>query len=122
IDAGFIQKEIQDAAYRYQLEIERKERIIVGLNEFGIKEERPGKLLTVDPKIEKNQRKRLAALRRKRDGRAVSAALSSLDKACRGKENVMPPILSAVKSYATIGEISDVMRGVFGAYRGKVTL
>ncbi|MBI5341756.1 MAG: methylmalonyl-CoA mutase family protein [Deltaproteobacteria bacterium] len=122
IDAGFIQKEIQDAAYRYQQEIERKERIVVGLNEFGIREERPGKLLTVDPKIEKNQRKRLAGLRRKRDGRAVSAALASLEKACRGKDNVMPPILSAVKAYATIGEISDVMRSVFGAYRGKVTV
>ena len=122
IDAGFVQKEIQDAAYRYQLEIERKDRIIVGLNEFAIREERPDKLLTVDPRIEKNQRKRLADLRRKRDGRAVSAALVSLEKACRGKENVMPPILSAVKAYATIGEISDVMRGVFGTYRGKVTL
>jgi methylmalonyl-CoA mutase N-terminal domain/subunit len=122
IDAGFIQKEIQDAAYRYQQEIERKERIVVGLNEFAIKEERPDKLLTVDPKIEKNQRKRLADLRRKRDGKAVSSALALLEKACRGKENVMAPILSAVKAYATIGEISDVMRGVFGSYRGKVTL
>ncbi len=122
IDAGFIQKEIQDAAYRYQQEIERKDRVIVGLNEFAIKEERPDKLLTVDPKIEKNQRKRLADLRRKRDGGAVSSALASLEKACRGRENVMTPILAAVKAYATIGEISDVMRGVFGAYRGKVTV
>ncbi|MBI5419331.1 MAG: methylmalonyl-CoA mutase family protein [Deltaproteobacteria bacterium] len=122
IDAGYVQKEIQDAAYRYQQEIERKERIIVGLNEFEVKEDGPGKLLTVDPTIEKGQRKRLAELRRKRDNDAVKEALSSLAKACRGKANVMPPILSAVSAYATIGEISDVMRGVFGTYRGKVTV
>jgi methylmalonyl-CoA mutase N-terminal domain/subunit len=122
IDAGYVQKEIQEAAYRYQQEIERKERIIVGLNEFAVEEDGPGKLLTVNPGIEKNQRKRLAALRRKRDDVAVRAALSSLEKACRGKENVMPSILSAVRAYATIGEISDVMRVVFGVYRGKVTV
>jgi methylmalonyl-CoA mutase N-terminal domain/subunit len=122
IDAGYVQKEIQEAAYRYQQEIERKERIIVGLNEFGVAEDGTPKLLTVDPGIEKGQRKRLAELRRKRDNRAVRAALSSLEKACGGKENVLPPILSAVRAYATIGEISDVMRGVFGVYRGKVTV
>jgi methylmalonyl-CoA mutase N-terminal domain/subunit len=122
IDAGYVQKEIQDAAYRYQQEIERKERIIVGVNEFEVKGGRPEKLLTVDPRIEKGQRKRLAGLRKKRDDRAVREALASLEKACGGKENVMPPILSAVRAYATIGEISDVMRGVFGAYRGKVTV
>jgi methylmalonyl-CoA mutase N-terminal domain/subunit len=122
IDAGYVQKEIQDAAYRYQQEIERKDRIIVGVNDFEVSEERPDKLLTVDPRIEKGQRKRLAELRRKRDDRAVRDALASLDKACRGKGNVMTPILAAVKAYATIGEISDVMRGVFGTYRGKVTV
>ncbi|NJD62115.1 MAG: methylmalonyl-CoA mutase [Deltaproteobacteria bacterium] len=122
IDAGYVQKEIQDAAYRYQQEIERKDRIIVGLNEFEVREDGPGKLLTVDPGIEKAQRKRLAELRRKRDRSALGAALASLEKACRGKGNVMPPILSAVRAYATIGEISDVMRGVFGVYRGKATV
>jgi methylmalonyl-CoA mutase N-terminal domain/subunit len=122
IDAGYVQKEIQDAAYRYQQEIERKERIIVGVNEFEVQGGRPEKLLTVDPRIEKGQRKRLAELRKKRDDRAVREALASLGKACGGKENVMPPILSAVRAYATIGEISDVMRGVFGTYRGKVTV
>jgi methylmalonyl-CoA mutase N-terminal domain/subunit len=122
IDAGYVQKEIQDAAYRYQQEVERKERIIVGVNDFTVAEESPSKLLTVDPKIEKGQRKRLAELRRKRDNRAARAALASLEKACRGKDNVMPSILSAVRAYASIGEISDVMRGVFGVYRGKVTV
>ncbi len=122
IDAGYIQREIQDAAYRYQQEIERKERVVVGLNEFTIEEKSQGKLLTVDPKVEKEQRKRLADVRRRRDGKAVREALARLEKSCRGEDNVMPPILAAVRSYATIGEISDVMRGVFGTYRGKVTV
>jgi methylmalonyl-CoA mutase N-terminal domain/subunit len=122
IDRGYVQKEIQDAAFRYQQEIERKERIIVGMNEFEIREPKPENLLTVDPKIEKGQRQRLAALRRKRDSRAVQGRLSELEQACRGKDNLMPPILAAVKIYATLGEISDVMRGVFGPYRGKITI
>jgi methylmalonyl-CoA mutase N-terminal domain/subunit len=122
IDRGYVQKEIQDAAFRYQQEIERRERIIVGVNEFEIREPKPENLLTVDPKIEKGQRQRLAALRRKRDSRAVRDRLSELEQACRGKDNLMPQVLAAVKAYATLGEISDVMRGVFGAYRGKITI
>jgi methylmalonyl-CoA mutase N-terminal domain/subunit len=122
IDRGFVQKEIQDAAFRYQQEIERKDRIIVGMNEFTIRESKPKNLLTVDPKIGKAQRRRLAALRKKRDGRTVRDSLSALEKACRGKANLMPPILQAVKARATLGEISDVMRGVFGTFRGKITI
>ncbi|MGE5663937.1 MAG: methylmalonyl-CoA mutase, partial [Deltaproteobacteria bacterium] len=122
IDAGFVQKEIQDAAFRYQQEIERKERIIVGVNDFAIRERKSRKLLTVEPKIEKDQRRRLASLRGKRDNKAVRASLGRLEKACRGTDNVMEPILEAVRVYATLGEISDVMRSVFGTYRGKVTL
>ena len=122
IDRGFVQKEIQDAAFRYQQEIERKDRIIVGMNEFTVREPRPENLLTVDPKIEKAQRRRLANLRKKRDNRAVRDRLSDLEKACRGKSNLMPPIVAAVTACATLGEISDVMRGVFGTYRGKITI
>jgi methylmalonyl-CoA mutase N-terminal domain/subunit len=122
VDAGYIQKEIQDAAYRYQLEVERKERIIVGVNEFAVKEPPPSGLLKVNPRIEKEQRKRLVALRKRRDGKAVLAALGELSSACRGKRNVMEPILDAVRSYATLGEISDVMRSVFGTHQGKVTV
>jgi len=122
IDRGFVQKEIQDAAFRYQQEIERKDQIIVGMNEFTIRESKPTSLLTVDPKIEKAQRQRLAALRKKRDSRAVRDALSVLEKSCRGRENLMPPVLAAVKARATLGEISDVMRGVFGTFRGKITI
>ena len=122
IDRGYVQKEIQDAAFRYQQEIERKDRIIVGMNEFTIREPKPENLLTVNPKIEKGQRKRLADLRRKRDGRVVRDRLSGLERACRGKENIMPFILEAVTAYATLGEISDVLREVFGTYRGKITV
>ncbi|MBI5905871.1 MAG: methylmalonyl-CoA mutase family protein [Deltaproteobacteria bacterium] len=122
VDAGYIQKEIQDAAYRYQLEVERKDRIIVGVNEFAVKESPPEKLLTVDPRIEKEQRKRLASLRRRRDAAAVRAALADLASACRWKRNVMGPILESVRAYATLGEISDVMRSVFGTHQGKVTV
>jgi len=122
IDRGYVQKEIQEAAFRYQQEIERKDRVIVGMNEFTIREPKPENLLTVDPKIEKGQRKRLADLRRKRDGRVVRERLSGLERACRGTENIMPFILEAVTAYATLGEISDVLREVFGTYRGKITV
>jgi methylmalonyl-CoA mutase N-terminal domain/subunit len=122
VDSGYVQKEIQDASYRYQLEVERKDRIVVGVNEFTVKEPPPEKLLKVDPRIEKDQRKRLAALRKRRDDRSVRSALDDLAAACRGKENVMTPILTAVRAYATLGEISDVMRSVFGTHRGKVTV
>jgi methylmalonyl-CoA mutase N-terminal domain/subunit len=122
VDAGYIQREIQDAAYRYQLEVERKDRVIVGVNGFVVKESPPDKLLKVNPRIEKEQRKRLASLRKRRDGAAVRAALGDLASACRGKRNVMGPILEAVRAYATLGEISDVMRSVFGTHQGKVTV
>jgi len=92
------------------------------MNEFTVREPRPENLLTVDPKIEKAQRRRLANLRKKRDNRAVRDRLSDLEKACRGKSNLMPPIVAAVAACATLGEISDVMRGVFGTYRGKITI
>jgi methylmalonyl-CoA mutase, N-terminal domain len=122
IDRGYIQKEIQDAAFRYQQEIERKEQVIVGVNAFEVEESKPEKLLTVDPKVEREQRKRLSALRERRDASAVGAALNALEIACRGKENLMPKILVAVKAYATLGEISDVLRKVYGTYQGKITV
>jgi methylmalonyl-CoA mutase, N-terminal domain len=122
VDAGYIQKEIQDAAYRYQLEVERKERIIVGVNEFAVREAPPEGLLRVNPRIEREQRRRLGALRKRRDGKAVRASLDALAAACRGQRNVMEPILDAVRAYASLGEISDVMRAVFGIHQGKVTV
>jgi len=122
IEAGYIQKEIHDAAYRYQQEVERRERIVVGVNAFRIEEGPPPRLLAVDPRIEREQKRRLASLRRRRDRRAVQAALARVEAACRGRDNVMPPILDAVRAYATLGEISDVMRGVFGSYQGRAAV
>ncbi len=122
VDAGYIQKEIQDAAYRYQLEVEGKERVIVGVNKFTAKEPPPEGLLKVNPRIEREQRRRLVSLRKRRDNKAVLSALGELASACRGKRNVMEPILDAVRAHATLGEISDVMRSVFGTYQGKVTV
>jgi methylmalonyl-CoA mutase N-terminal domain/subunit len=92
------------------------------VNDFVVQEGKPGSLLKVDPRVEKEQRKRLVALRKRRDAVAVHAALRDIESACRGKRNVMGPILSAVRAYATLGEISDVMRSVFGTHQGKVTV
>ncbi len=119
IEEGYVQREIQDSAYRYQIEVEKKERVIVGLNDFVIIEAPPENLLKVDPEIEKDQRERLEALRKKRNADSVEGALLSLKNAATGSDNLMYPILEAVEAYATIGEISDVMRSVFGEYRSS---
>src|SRR3990172_79218 len=93
VDSGYIQKEIQDAAYRYQLQIERKEQVVVGVNDFVVQEGKPDNLLKVDPRVEKNQRKRLSALRKRRGGAAVRAALGGGEAARRGEADGMRPIL-----------------------------
>jgi len=116
IENGYMQKEIQDSAYRYQKAVEAKERIVVGVNAFEIKEEKPKGLLRVDPSVAEAQKARLKALRARRDGRAVSATLKAVEDAAKSGANLVPPILGAVKSYATIGEICDVLRNVFGVY------
>ncbi|HRY55493.1 MAG TPA: methylmalonyl-CoA mutase family protein [Spirochaetia bacterium] len=117
IEQGYVQQEIQDAAYRYQMEVEKGERVVVGLNKFQIQEPKPKGLLRVDPSVGEAQVKRLHALKAKRDNAAVKAALADLETAAKGDANLMPPILAAVKAYATEGEICDVLRGVFGEYR-----
>lgn len=122
IEKGYIQEEIMDAAYYYQREVEDEKRIIVGMNQFKIEEEAPKDLLKVDPIVGKMQREKLAKLRSERDNAQVEANLSSLRKACEGQENVMPYILEAVRSYATLGEICGVMREVFGEYQQSVNL
>ncbi len=119
IEMGYIQQEIQDSAYRYQLEVEKKERIIVGVNAFQIDSSPPENLLKVDPEIERRQRERLRKLRENRDNGVVETSLKRLEDACRGNDNVMYPILEAVEAYATIGEICQVMRGVFGEYASR---
>jgi methylmalonyl-CoA mutase N-terminal domain/subunit len=116
IEKGFVQKEIGAAAYQYQREIEAGTRVVVGLNKFQVKEERPSDLLKVDPAVGERQVARLKELKSTRDNAAVEKALAELKKAAEGDANLMPPILTAVKALATLGEICDTMRAVFGEY------
>ncbi len=122
IDKGYIQKEIMEAAYQYQKEIETGKRIVVGMNKYQIEEPRPKGLLRVDPTVGEQQQQKLVELRSKRSGEAVNAALAHLRAVCGSQENVMPAILDAVKAYATLGEICGVMREVFGEYEQSVIL
>ena len=122
IDMGYIQKEISDSAYKYQMEIESLDRIVVGVNKFHVDEEPPKGLLRVDPIVGEMQKKKIADVKASRNNDAVKKALEDLRKACEGTENVMPFILSAVKEYATLGEICGVMREVFGEYEQAVLL
>jgi methylmalonyl-CoA mutase N-terminal domain/subunit len=122
IEKGFIQREIQDSAYRYQREIERGERVVVGLNRFQVQEEKPKNLLRVDPALRLSQIEKLKKMKARRDQRLVAEALAELKKAAAGKDNLMVPILRAVKTYATLGEICDTLREVFGEYRQVNTL
>ena len=116
IEAGFPQREIMDAAYAYQRALDSKEKIVVGVNEFVEESEVPLEILSIDESVEERQKKAVAELRRTRDGRAVRSALGALRQACADGANVMPPLIDAVKTYATVGEISDVMREVFATY------
>ncbi|MBM3268208.1 MAG: methylmalonyl-CoA mutase [Candidatus Sericytochromatia bacterium] len=122
IAAGFFQREIQEAAYRYQRAVEREERVVVGVNRFQVADEPAPSLQQIDPAIERSQRERLAAVRARRDAAAVEARLVDLDFAARSDANLMPPILEAVKAYASVGEICHRLRGVFGKYKPPATL
>jgi methylmalonyl-CoA mutase N-terminal domain/subunit len=122
ISRGFQQKEIQDSAYAYQKSIEKEELIIVGVNKFTVQEPPPTGLLKVKEEVEISQKASLAAMKAGRDSAAVSAALASLATAAKGTDNLMPHILAAVKAYATLGEIADVFRGVFGRHTETVVL
>ncbi|MBC7105494.1 MAG: methylmalonyl-CoA mutase family protein [Firmicutes bacterium] len=120
IEAGFFQQEIADAAYRYQQAVDRKERIVVGVNEYVDPEDKLDiEILYIDPKVEEEQVARLQRLRRERDDGAVRARLAALKDAARGTENLMPYILDAVRVYATLGEIVQVLKDVFGEYRER---
>jgi methylmalonyl-CoA mutase N-terminal domain/subunit len=117
LEKGFFQREIAEAAYRYQMEIDTHRRVIVGINEY--KEDKPLTipLLEMDPEGYKRQVARLERVRRERDNEQVSATLEALREAARGSENTMPCILDCVRAYATLGEIMGVFREVFGEYR-----
>ncbi|KYO67618.1 Methylmalonyl-CoA mutase [Thermovenabulum gondwanense] len=121
IEKGYMQQEIQDSAYRYQQEIESGRRIVVGVNKFQIEEEPPKNLLKVNPEVERVQRRKLENLRARRDNIAVKNALSILEEKAKTSENLMPYILDCVRTYATLGEICDTLRKVFGEYKATVT-
>ena len=121
IEQGYVQREIQSTAYRYQLEIEDKRRIIVGQNDF-VSESAPVPVMKVDPSIERGQIDRLRAWRAAHDTPARAESLARIDAAARTAENLVPVILEAVKSGATVGEISDVLRALWGEHRESVTV
>lgn len=122
IEKGYMQQEIMDASYTYQKEIESGKRIIVGMNKFQVEEPKPTGLLRVDPIVGELQENKISDLKQKRDSQKVEKALASLKNACSTDENLMPYILDAVKAYATLGEICNVMRDVFGEYKQSVIL
>jgi methylmalonyl-CoA mutase N-terminal domain/subunit len=122
IESGFVQSEIQKAAYDYQRAVERGERIVVGVNQFVAEEGKPIPTLRVDPEIEAAQVSRLNALRAKRDAAKSRAALAEVERRAASGENLMPAILAAVESYATVGEIADSMRRVFGEFHESVVI
>ena len=118
IQQGFFQREIAAAAYQYQRETDDKERIIVGVNQYVDPAERIAiPILAIDPQGYKRQVARLEQVRRERDNERVKVTLAALREAAQGTDNMMPPILEAVRAYATLGEITDVLRGVFGIYQ-----
>ena len=116
VEAGFPQNEIASASYRYQKEIEAGERVIVGVNRFQ-SDDQPIELLQIDETSGQHQVRKLAALKQRRDNSAVRKSLAALRRAAEGTENTMPYLLDAVRAYATLGEICDALRGVFGAYQ-----
>ena len=123
IEKGYVQKEIQDAAYKYQREIESGERVLVGVNKYAVKEEGRQDILRLDPSIRQKQVEALRQLRQKRDNAAVQKSLQALRENARQEEvNLMPFIVEAARSYATLGEICGVLREEFGEYRESVVL
>jgi len=122
IDQGYVQREIQNAAYGFQRAVDAKDAIVVGVNEFASEQEVAVPIQRIDEALEGRQVERVRAMRLRRDAEVHSAALQRVEDAARGGGNLMPQILNAVESYATVGEIADVMRKVFGEYRESVTV
>ena len=122
IERGFIQREIQESAYRYQRAVEQGEQIVVGINEFVVQEKTTWRRLKVDPAVRKRQIERLQALRERRDGERVQNLLTRLRDTAQGEGNLLPIILACVEAYATLGEICGVLREVFGEYKPTLAL
>ena len=120
IDAGFPQREIEESAYRYQQSLENGDQIVVGINRYRDESDaasRQFELMRIDPAIEAEQKRHLEQLRRERDSVAVKGALQTLELAAKEGANILPSVIDAVRVYATLGEISDVLRQQFGQYR-----
>jgi methylmalonyl-CoA mutase N-terminal domain/subunit len=122
IERGFVQQEIQNAAYEYQQAVDRGDAVVVGVNRFEVEAEKAIPIQKIDPALEPKQIERVRALRVRRDAGPWKSAVAAVEDAARAGENVMPRILEAVEAYATVGEISDAMRRVFGEYREAVVI
>src|SRR5438477_133066 len=122
LERGYVQQEIQNAAYEYQQQVDREQAVVVGVNRFAIDQEKPIPIQRIDESLERKQVERLRALRLRRDPGAWQAALRQIEEGARSGSNLMPHILAAVEAYATVGEISDTMRKVFGEYKEAVVL
>jgi methylmalonyl-CoA mutase N-terminal domain/subunit len=122
IETGYVQREIQEAAYRYQKAVETQEQVVVGMNRFQLEDEPPVSVLRIDPAIEQAQVQRIRALRDRRDSKLAMTALDKLEQAATTDENLLPRILECVEAYATIGEISNTLRRVWGEYRETSTI
>jgi methylmalonyl-CoA mutase N-terminal domain/subunit len=122
IERGFVQQEIQNAAYEYQQAVDRLEQVVVGVNRFEQEQEKPIEILRIDPDLERRQVERLRELRARRDRAAWESSLRAVEDAARSGANLMPAIITAVESNATVGEISDTLRRVFGEYKEAVVI
>jgi len=122
IERGYVQQEIQNAAYEYQQAVDRQEAVVVGVNRFQIEQEHAVPILRIDPALEPRQVERLRALRAKRNSQTWQAAIRAVEDTARSGENLMPRILAAVEANATVGEVSDAMRKVYGEYKEAVVI
>jgi methylmalonyl-CoA mutase N-terminal domain/subunit len=122
IELGYPQKEIADAAFHYQQQLDAGEKAIVGVNKYQVPEERPIETLKINPEVEKQQVERVRRVKRERNQAAAREKLARVRTAAQDGENLMPPIIDAVKSYCTVGEVSDIFRDVFGVYRDPAWL
>jgi methylmalonyl-CoA mutase N-terminal domain/subunit len=122
IERGYVQQEIQNAAYEYQQQVDRLEAVVVGVNRFTVDPEHAVPIQRIDENLERKQVERLRAVRARRDSGPWKDSLQRVEEAARQGSNVMPHIVKAVDAYATVGEISDVMRKVFGEYKEAVVI
>jgi methylmalonyl-CoA mutase N-terminal domain/subunit len=117
IEENFFQREIAEASYRYQSEVEAKQRIIVGVNRYELEDEQPLEILRIDPALEQKQIESVQAVRGRRDSAVVEQALAELKRAAEGEANLMEPIMDASRLYVTMGEMCDALRDVWGVWR-----